>query len=90
MENRKRPRSFNWFVDKLAHRLTRFQKTKKGHYSRSTSTEHNVANDYESQNHNMAEEEDFSSLPVSDRFTHKVDLLPFWFLFGRLLMRVAP
>lgn len=78
MESRKGPRYFRRFVYNLDHRLT-LSRDRNEVRTRSRST----PSRFTFRHHRlrfglpfkMADEEDFSSLPLPDRFTHKVDIL---------------
>lgn len=75
--SRKRSLSLRELLGKATHRLTRSQKRQR--YPRSSSTEYHFDEAKTERKlrkyFNMADgEEDFSSLPLPDRFTHKVKM----------------
>lgn len=76
--SRKRSRSLREFLSKATQRLTRSQKRQR--YPRSSSNEYHIDEHKNERKfrkyYTMADgEEDFSSLPLPDRFAHKVGTL---------------
>lgn len=79
--SRKRHSSLRDFISQATQGLTRLQKRQR--YPRSTSTEYHFdearTRRKRPRYHTMADgEEDFSSLPLPDRFTHKVVSRAYW------------